>query len=60
MLAYLRFMEDKSDGNLIYREGSFEDIRPKGGFGDWLSIGKKTPPDLVGIDLFCLLCHFDA
>ena len=47
MLAYLRFMEDKSEGNLIYKEGSFEDIRPKGGFGDWLSIGKKTPPDLL-------------
>ncbi len=47
MTAYLRFMEEKSDGNLIYKEGSFEDIRPKGGFGDWLSIGKKTPPDLL-------------
>ena len=47
MLAYLRFMEAKSEGNLIYKEGSFEDIRPKGGFGDWLSIGKKTPPDLL-------------
>jgi alpha-L-rhamnosidase len=47
MMAYLRFMEDKSDGNLIYKEASFEDISPKGGFGDWLSIGKKTPPDLL-------------
>ena len=47
MLAYLRFMEDKSGGNLIYKEGSFEDISPRGGFGDWLSVGKKTPPDLL-------------
>jgi len=47
MMAYMRFMEDKADGNYIYKEASFEDIRPKGGFGDWLSIGKKTPPDLL-------------
>ncbi len=47
MMAYLQFMEAKSDGNLIYKEGSFEDISPKGGFGDWLSIGKKTPPDML-------------
>lgn len=47
MTAYLRFMEDKADGNMIYKEASFEDISPKGGFGDWLSIGKKTPPDLL-------------
>jgi alpha-L-rhamnosidase len=47
MLAYIRFMEDKSDGNMIYKEASFEDISPKGGFGDWLSIGKKTPPDML-------------
>src|SRR5690606_23940651 len=26
---------------------SFEDISPKGGFGDWLSVGKKTSPDLL-------------
>src|SRR5690606_2392466 len=26
---------------------SFGDISPKGGFGDWLSIGKKTSPDLL-------------
>jgi alpha-L-rhamnosidase len=47
MLAYLRFMEEKSGGSMVYKEGSFEDIRPKGGFGDWLSVGKKTPPDLL-------------
>lgn len=47
MKAYLDFMVEKSNGNLIYKEASFENIRPKGGFGDWLSIGRKTPPDLL-------------
>lgn len=47
MVAYLKFMEDKSKGQYVYKEASFEDISPKGGFGDWLSVGKKTPPDLL-------------
>ena len=47
MLAYLKFMETKTKGNYVYKEGSFDDINPKGGFGDWLSVGKKTPPDLL-------------
>lgn len=47
MVAYLNFMEAKSQGAYVYKEGSFEDISPKGGFGDWLSVGKKTPPDLL-------------
>ena len=47
MLAYLKFMETKTDGTYVYKEGSFEDITPKGGYGDWLSVGKKTPPDLL-------------
>jgi alpha-L-rhamnosidase len=29
------------------KSASFEDISPKGGFGDWLSVGKKTPPDML-------------
>lgn len=47
MVAYLKFMEVKSKGEYVYKEGSFEDITPKGGYGDWLSVGKKTPPDLL-------------
>ncbi len=47
MVAYLDFMARKTDGNVIYKEASFEDISPKGGFGDWLSVGKKTPPDML-------------
>lgn len=47
MLAYLKFMEEKSNGEYLYKERSFEDISPKGGYGDWLSVGKKTPPDLL-------------
>ncbi|WP_227686976.1 alpha-L-rhamnosidase [Spirosoma arboris] len=47
MVAYLKFMEAKSKGEYVYKEASFEDISPKGGFGDWLSVGKKTPPDLL-------------
>jgi len=31
----------------VLEEASFEDIVPKGGFGDWLSLGKKTPPDMM-------------
>lgn len=47
MVAYLKFMEEKSKGEYVYKERSFEDISPKGGYGDWLSVGKKTPPDLL-------------
>jgi alpha-L-rhamnosidase len=47
MVAYLKFMEAKSNGTYVYKEGSFEEVSPKGGFGDWLSVGKKTPPDLL-------------
>ncbi len=47
MQAYLKFLEQKSKGQYVFKEGSFEDINPKGGFGDWLSVGKKTPPDML-------------
>jgi len=47
MVAYLKFMEEKSNWEYVYKERSFEDISPKGGYGDWLSVGKKTPPDLL-------------
>jgi alpha-L-rhamnosidase len=47
MQAYLQFLETKSKGEYVFKEASFEDINPKGGFGDWLSVGKKTPPDML-------------
>lgn len=47
MVAYLKFMEEKTNGDFVYKEASFEDITPKGGYGDWLSVGAKTPPDLL-------------
>lgn len=47
MVGYLSFLEKKSNGAFYFPERSFEDISPKGGFGDWLSVGKKTPPDML-------------
>lgn len=47
MVAYMEFLKEKSGGDYVFEEGSFEEISPKGGFGDWLSVGKKTPPDLL-------------
>jgi alpha-L-rhamnosidase len=47
MQAYLQFLETKSKEEYVFKEASFEDINPKGGFGDWLSVGKKTPPDML-------------
>ncbi len=47
MVSYLKFLENKTKGEYVFKEGSFEEISPKGGYGDWLSVGKKTPPDLL-------------
>lgn len=47
MQRYTDFLEKKSRGKYYFPEASFEDIVPKGGFGDWLSVGKKTPPDML-------------
>lgn len=47
MTAYMHFLEKKTVQTYLFKEGSFEDIKPKGGYGDWLSIGKKTPPDML-------------
>jgi len=47
MVKYMQFLEKRSGGNYYFAEASFEDINPKGGFGDWLSVGKKTPPDML-------------
>ncbi|MBE0652925.1 MAG: family 78 glycoside hydrolase catalytic domain, partial [Bacteroidales bacterium] len=47
MERFMDFCKNRAGENLVFEEGSFEDIIPKGGFGDWLSLGKKTPPDLL-------------
>lgn len=47
MVKFMNFLEKKSKGKYFFTEGSFEEIDPKGGYGDWLSIGKKTSPDML-------------
>jgi len=47
MVKFMDFCTRRAGDDFIFAEASFEDITPKGGFGDWLSIGKKTPPDLL-------------
>tara|TARA_R110001599_G_scaffold3619_6_gene20058 strand:+ start:13016 stop:15874 length:2859 start_codon:yes stop_codon:yes gene_type:complete len=47
MEKFMAFHHQKSKGAFFYPEGSFADLSPKGGYGDWLSVGKKTPPDML-------------
>ncbi|MCC2599919.1 alpha-L-rhamnosidase [Sphingobacterium sp. FBM7-1] len=47
MVKFMDFLESKADSRGVLTEGSFEEVEPKGGFGDWLSVGKKTSPDLL-------------
>lgn len=46
MNKFMAFLKARTKGSVL-REGSFEDVNPKGGFGDWLSVGEKTSPDLL-------------
>jgi alpha-L-rhamnosidase len=52
MSRFMEFLEKRSIGKYYFPEGAFADINPKGGFGDWLSIGKKTSPDLLATMYF--------
>ncbi|MCE7059695.1 alpha-L-rhamnosidase [Dyadobacter sp. CY343] len=47
MSRFMDFLEKRSKGGYVFKENAFADIDPKGGFGDWLSFGKKTPPDML-------------
>jgi len=47
MSKFMSFLEKRAKGKHYFPEGAFADIGPKGGFGDWLSIGKKTSPDML-------------
>ena len=47
MKRFMKFLERKAAGSHLFKERTFEEISPKGGFGDWLSVGKKTSPDLL-------------
>ncbi|TLV02366.1 alpha-L-rhamnosidase [Dyadobacter luticola] len=53
MVRFMDFLEKRSKGTHVFVENSFTDISPKGGFGDWLSFGKKTPPDLLASFYYC-------
>lgn len=47
MKKFMQFLETKSKGEYVFKETAFAEVDPKGGFGDWLSVGKKTPPDML-------------
>jgi alpha-L-rhamnosidase len=47
MTRFMDFLEKRSAGTYVFKEGTFKDLEPKGGYGDWLSFGKKTPPDML-------------
>lgn len=47
MVRFMDFLGKRSNGTFVFKENAFGDIDPKGGFGDWLSFGKKTPPDML-------------
>src|SRR5690606_17267043 len=57
MRKFMDFLERKAraNGKHLFIERRFEEINPKGGFGDWLSIGKKTGPDLLA-SLYYFYC----
>lgn len=46
MVRFMDFLKQRTKNGILI-EGSFEDISPKGGFADWLSIGKKASPDML-------------
>lgn len=50
MEKYMDFLLAKSNGKYYFEELAFDDI--KGGFGDWLSIGKQTSPDMLATMYF--------
>ncbi len=52
MEKFMEFLQQRSGGRYFFAERSFDDIVPKGGFGDWLSIGKKTAPDMLATMYF--------
>lgn len=47
MEKFMAFLRNKAGDDRIFKEDSFNEISPRGGFGDWLSVGKKTSPDLL-------------
>lgn len=47
MKQYMEFLKRKSDDTFVLVEDSFHEIEPRGGFGDWLSVGSQTSPDLL-------------
>lgn len=47
MEKFMEFHVNKAGENFIHKEATFEEIYPKGGFSDWLSVGTKTAPELI-------------
>ena len=47
MERFMDFCQQRAGDNYVFEEATFEDIVPKGGFGDCVTIGKKPPPALV-------------
>lgn len=47
MIRFMDFLKKRTKETYVFKEGSFVDIAPRGGYGDWLSIGLKTPPELL-------------
>jgi len=60
MEKFMDFYAERAGKNHVFEEASFEDIVPKGGWGDWLSIGKKTPPDMIATFYFGLCAQMMA
>lgn len=46
MTKFMEFLKKRTKGHVLV-ERSFEDVIPNGGFGDWLSVGDKTSPDML-------------
>jgi len=46
MTKFMEFLKKRTKGHVLV-ERSFEDVTPNGGFGDWLSVGDKTSPDML-------------
>lgn len=51
MKKFMDFHENKSVDNW-YTDDSFDEIVPRGGWGDWLAVGAKTPTSVIATSYF--------
>ena len=47
MNRFMEYLRQKAGDDRLFKEGSFAHLSPKGGYSDWLSVGKRTAPDLL-------------